>query len=323
MNESKQAPELINIEQDCMGGHAAHWQLLSQQPDHDVPKWLQQALNDAHMPYGLHRDAAHLPTDSWLINGPSQALQITQLIEIDNAQQPVRLISAFPVISSPYQVEGRISRIICCDSMKQAVLSITTSQGATIYAFDNLFSVNQQQYQRDQIYQITLGGFAYNLEQVKSGETIIVDDPAAIKHHRALNDILARHEGVAPEDLQAQIAAWQPTSADDQAPVTLDLSKMVAYLYGDHLGQEDEAWFQGEILGLSQTEFMDKTVDLLDVSIIREQEDHPVIIRLAYLNPHLNTPSNTQASALPFKVGDYIRGNIWIQASIYATNKGE
>jgi hypothetical protein len=64
---------------------------------------------------------------------------------------------------------------------------------------------------------------------------------------------------------------------------------------------------------------MDKTVDLLDVSIIREQEDHPVIIRLAYLNPHLNT----QASALPFKVGDYIRGNIWIQASIYATNKGE
>lgn len=312
MTQTHQAPELISIEQDCMGGHADHWQLLTPQPDQDVPKWLQLALNNAHMPYGLNRDNQNMPQETWLINGPEQALQITQLIEIDKAQQPVRLMSAFPIINSPYSVQGKISRIMCCRNIMQAVLNITTSDGATIYAFDNLFSVNQHQYQHNQIYQINLGGFAYNLEKVKTGETLLVDDPAAIKHHRALNDILAKNNGIAPEDLQAQIAAWQPASADDEAPVTLDLSKMVAYLYGDHLGQEDEAWFQGEIVGLSQTDFMDKTVDLIDVVIIREQESKPVIIRLAYLNHHKMPTS--------FQVGDYIRGNIWIQATIYATN---
>lgn len=312
--EKTQAPELISIEHDCMGGHAAHWQLLSEQPNQDVPKWLQQALNHAHMPYGLNRDSQSLPQNTWLINGPDQPLQITQLIELDAAQQPIRLMSAFPIINSPYAIEGKISRIMCCHNIMQAVLNITTSDGATIYAFDNLYSVNQHQYQQDQVYRINLGGFAYQLEKVKSGETLVVEDPAAIKHHRALNDILARNNGVAPEDLQAQIEAWQPGCADDKAPVTLDLSKMVAYLYGDHLGQEDEAWFQGEIIGLSQTQFMDKTVDLIDAAIIREQDSKPVIIRLAYLNPE-KTPTG-------FQVGDYIRGNIWIQASIYATNNG-
>lgn len=312
MTQQHQAPELINIEQDCMGGHAAHWQLLSEQSDHEVPKWLQQALNNAHMPYGLNRDSQTLPAETWLINGPEQPLQITQIIEIDAAQQPVRLMSAFPIINSPYSVQGKISRIMCCRNIMQAVLNITTTDGATIYAFDNLFSVNQHQYKQDQVYQINLGGFAYNLEKVNAGETLVVDDPAAIKHHRALNDILAKNNGVAPEDLQAQIAAWQPASSDDEAPVTLDLSKMVAYLYGDHLGQEDEAWFQGEIIGLSQTVFMDKTVDLIDVAIIREQDSKPVIIRLAYLNRD-KMPNS-------FQVGNYIRGNIWIQATIYATN---
>lgn len=312
MTTPTKAPELINIEQDCIGGHAAHWQLLSGQPNQDVPKWLQLALNNAHMPYGLNTDSQSLPQDTWLINGPEQALQITQLIEIDAAQKPVRLMSAFPVISSPYTVQGKISRIMCCRNIMQAVLNITTTDGATIYAFDNLFSVNQHQYKQDQVYRINLGGFAYNLEKVKAGETLVVDDPAAIKHHRALNDILVKNNGVAPENLQDQIADWQPTSSDDEAPVTVDLSKMVAYLYGDHLGQEDEAWFQGEIIGLSQTVFMDQTVDLIDASIIREQDTPPVIIRLAYLNQD-KMPSS-------FQVGDYIRGNIWIQATIYATN---
>lgn len=315
LNQPHHSPEFINIEPDCLGGHAGHWQLLSHDPDQDVPKWLQLALNNAHMPYGLNADNQSMPKDSWLINGPDQAMQISQIIEINAAQQPVRLMSAFPIINSPYTVQGKISRIMCCPDIMQAVLSITTVDGATIYAFDNLFSVNQHQYKQDQIYQINLGGFAYHLEKVKAGETLVVDDPAAIKHHRALNDILNKNNGIAPENLQAQMAAWQPASSVDKEPVTVDLSKMVAYLYGDHLGQQDEAWFQGQIVGLSQTEFMQKTVDLIDASIIREQDSTPVIIRLAYLNPD-KMPNRLQ-------VGDYIRGNIWIQASIYANNYNE
>ncbi|XID74353.1 hypothetical protein ACF3NA_07320 [Alkanindiges sp. WGS2144] len=315
MTEHSQSPQFITVDQEHLGGHAVHWQLLSTQPDIDVPKWLQQALTDANMPYGLNHDSGHLPQDSWLINGPDQMIQISQLIKVNSQQQPVNLLTAFPIVNSPYTIQGTIKQIICCKEAMQAVLNISTSDNATIYAFDNLYTVNQNQYKQDQVYNIELGGFAYGLETVKPGETIVVDDPAAIKHHRALNEILANNNGIVPDDLQAQIAAWQPQTEEDKAPVTLDLSKMVAYLYGDHLGQEDEAWFQGEILGLSQTNFMDKTIDLIDVVIIREQNTKPVVIRLAYLNSDKQTNS--------FNVGDYIRGNIWIQATIYATNTRE
>ncbi|MBD0095870.1 hypothetical protein IAF33_19035, partial [Acinetobacter baumannii] len=42
--------------------------------------------------------------------------------------------------------------------------------------------------------------------------------------------------------LQELINEWQPKTKEDQEPVTVDFSKMVAYLYGENLGQEDEAW---------------------------------------------------------------------------------
>ncbi len=320
MTDTSLAPETLQVDQNTLGGHGAHWQLLTNQPDTDVPAWLQHALADAHMSYGLNRKGDTLPQDIWLINGAAQPLQISQLIKVNEQQQPVHLITAFPVINSPYIVHGKISRIICCKDAVQAVLNITTTDGTTLYAFDNLYAVNQHQYQKDQIYQIELGGFAYSLEKVKQGETIVVDDPAAIQHHRALNDILASNGGIAPENLQEQISQWQPKNEDDTAPVTLDLSKMVAYLYGEHIGQEDEAWFQGEILGLSTTQFMDKEIQLIDVCIMREEGLQPVVARLAYSNLQQQTAGFNGDG---FKVGDYIRGNIWLQANIYATNSTE
>jgi hypothetical protein len=63
------------------------------------------------------------------------------------------------------------------------------------------------------------------------------------EHQCALNAILAEHNGVAPENLQELINDWQPQTPEDHEPVTVDFSKMVAYLYGETLGQEDEAWF--------------------------------------------------------------------------------
>jgi len=45
-------------------------------------------------------------------------------------------------------------------------------------------------------------------------------------------------------------------SEEDKEPVTVDFSKMVAYLYGETMGQEDEAWFQGNIVGKTTMQFM-------------------------------------------------------------------
>lgn len=312
MTQTVNAPERIKLEEGSIGGHAAHWPLLSSQPQSDVPKWLQIALDNPEMPLGISEEA-DLPADIWLINSAAHSIQVAQIIRVNEQQQPVHLITAFPVVHSPYSVAAKIKRIAYCESSAQAILNLHTTDGASIYAFDNLYAVNQKSYTQDKIYNIQLGGFAYSLEKVNNGDTIIVDDPAAIHHHRALNDILAKNNGIAPLDLQEQIAAWQAQNEDDKAPVTLDLSKMVAYLYGDTFGQEDEAWFQGEILGISSTDFMNTHVQLLDVSIIREPDINPVIIRLAYLN-------NEKTQEI-FNIGDYIRGNIWIQANIYATKE--
>ncbi len=152
-----------------------------------------------------------------------------------------------------------------------------------------------------------LNAWAYELEAVAEGEQLVVDDPASIKHHRALNDILAANDGVAPANLQEQIDAWQPKSEDDKAPVTVDFSKMVAYLYGENIGQEDEAWFQGNVVGKTSFEFMNQAYTVYDVTLIHDENQPAILIRLATKNPaHQN-----------FEIGQYIRGNIWIQANIH------
>ena len=137
-----------------------------------------------------------------------------------------------------------------------------------------------------------------------------MDDPASIKHHRALNDILAANDGIAPPDLQAQIDAWQPKSEQDLEPVTVDFSKMVAYLYGETLGQEDEAWFQGHIVGKSSLDFMQKNYTIYDVTLIHEENQPAILIRIVTANDQKD-----------FEIGQYVRGNLWIQANIYATSK--
>jgi hypothetical protein len=50
---------------------------------------------------------------------------------------------------------------------------------------------------------------------------------------------------------------------EDQEPVTVDFSKMVAYLYGETLGQEDEAWFQGNIVGKTTMQFMKMNIPFM------------------------------------------------------------
>lgn len=302
-------PEQIQLSIEHIGGHSAHWQALSPNAADDVPQWLQRAVDRACLPRGLRPEDHALPTDNWLLQADHPHIKIQQIIAVEG-EQPIKLRSAYPVIHSPYWQDVQIQRLGVCRDTLEAVLHVETQDGTRIHAFDTLYAVNAGYYQSGQFYRASFSGLAYRLEKVQSDETLLVDDPAAIRHHRALNEILAKHNGVAPDDLQAQIEAWQPSGADDEAPVTLDLSKMAAYLFGEQLGQEDEAWFQGEILGAQQTNFFDQTIHLYDVAILREANALPLVVRIACADFLLN-PTILQ-------VGDYIRGNIWMQTTIYA-----
>ena len=143
----------------------------------------------------------------------------------------------------------------------------------------------------------------------------MVDDPEAIRYHRAFNAIMAQHNGKPPADLQAQIAAWQP--APDElplAPVHINVGDMCAYLFGDTIGQQDEAWCQGQVIGKSATTFDGQAFVLLDVVILRESLDKPVVIRLAVHQKDVDDS---------IQVNDYIQANIWLQGTIYQENQNQ
>jgi hypothetical protein len=300
------SPETILIEDQNFGSHVEHWNLLTEQPSSDVPQWLGLALNAPHMPMGLSLTEAEMDANTWLIQGPKNAaIQLNQIIDVEN-NKPKAVKTAFPSFESPYKYTAQIERVISCPTHTQAVLRLNMGNNNIVYAFDTLYSINHHLYQKQQDYVVQLNAWAYALEAVNDDDQIVVDDEASIKHHRALNDILAAHNGIAPDNLQELIDAWQPQSEDDKAPVTIDFSKMVAYLYGETIGQEDEAWFQGKIVGKSTMMFMDIEYTLYDVSLIHEENQTAILTRVA-------TKNNAHQH---FEIGQYIRGNIWLQVTI-------
>ena len=56
---------------------------------------------------------------------------------------------------------------------------------------------------------------------------------------------------------------------------------MVAYLYGENLGQEDEAWFQGNIVGKTSMSFMGAEYTLYDVTLVLEDNLPAILVRIA------------------------------------------
>ena len=303
-------PDTITIEDQNFGSHVEHWNLLTDNPATEVPKWLGLALDAPVMPMGLCLDESDMDASTWLIQGPNQSpVQFAQVIEVEN-NKPKTVKTAFPIFNSPYTLSAKIDRIITCKSNTQAVLQLQVSPNSVVYAFDSLYSVNHTQYEKDQDYKVQLNAWAYELEKVSDREQIIVDDPASIKHHRALNEILSENNGIAPDNLQQQIDAWEPKTDADKEPVTVDFSKMVAYLYGETMGLEDEAWFQGKVVGKTEMSFMNDLFTLYDVTLILDENQPATLIRIA-------TKDNLYRN---FEIGQYIRGNIWIQANIYAKN---
>ena len=307
--KNQNRPEMITIEDQNFGSHVEHWNLLTENPSDDVPAWLGLALDAPVMPMGLCMQECDMDENTWLIQGPKQSsVLINQVIDVEN-HRPKKVKTAFPSFPSPYKIRAQIERIITCRTNTQAVLRLNLGNNNIVYAFDNLYSVNHHRYQQQQAYSGELNAWAYVLEAVGDHEQLVVDDPASIKHHRALNDILAANDGVAPPNLQEQIDAWQPQSEQDREPVTVDFSQMVAYLYGETLGQEDEAWFQGQVVGKTQMQFMQQDYTLYDVTLLREDNAEATLVRVATRDPKY----------ADFNVGQYIRSNIWLQVNLQHT----
>lgn len=310
MTQQYQTPQLLIIdEQSFSQNHAEHWQLLSNNQQ-QVMQWLHIALDSPISPMGLCPNEQGMNQNFWFIQGPKQTqdIQCSQILCVKD-NKPYQLKHAFPSLNSPYAFPVTIKQITTSESHSQAILCLALADDCVIYAFDNYYSINQDFYQQNQKYKAHFSAWAYQLELVPEHETITIDDPEAIRHHRALNDILAEHHGQTPDNLQDLLQDWQPKSEEDKQPIQIDISKTTAYLYGDHVGQEDEAWLQGKIVGKMHSQFMNETYTLYDVVFIDEQDSEKILLRLATKNPDY----------AHFNIGQFIRGDIWLQVNIYET----
>lgn len=331
ITESSVSSSIDCLEIDCatLGGHVQHWAAIGTENPDAIPEVLQLSLTDADIQFGLlpHIPENHSPSPNpqadaisppdtsvpWVITGPQTSLQITQIIQRDHKGHPSQLMSAFPSLDSQTHYLGTIQRIIRCKETQEGILTLQLNNGVTVHAFDGLHAINYPHYQANTVYQLVLGAIAYELERVGDSEVIEVTDPAALHHHHAMTAILAEHNGVAPADMNERIQHWKPENNQPLPPVSVNIAKMVAYLYGDQLGQEDEAWIQGEIIGKRALDAFDHHYLILDTVVSRENPDQPLVIPIV-----LKVDKSMENRV---EVGDFVRGNIWLQGAIHGINK--
>ncbi|MFA9485506.1 MULTISPECIES: hypothetical protein [unclassified Moraxella] len=303
-------PAKVDLPCDQNAGHGDHWAILTDDINQDVPNWLQSMLETAHLSSGLAQSHA---SDNKILIANDTPCHIKQILSLEDGI-PKAFVNAFPAVNSPYGIECHIERIIRCEKTSDAILRLKTKDGATIYAFDQLYAVNRTEYKTPKTYYVNFSAWAYHIEPSNQDETILVEDPVAIRYHRAFNDIVSQNGGQVPDDIDDKIRAWQPNLDDGEtlAPVEINFGHSCIYLFGDTFGQEDEAWCQGQVLGISQTQFFNKDITLFDVVILREPDASPLVVRIAAV-----TTDDTQK----IKVHDYIQANIWLQAAIYSQNQ--
>lgn len=308
--QATKAPTKVPLTQEQTAGHGDHWRILSNNVSEQVPTWLSQAIDTAAMPTGLN-EQQNTQSQHYLLLSDNQPCHINQVLAMQDGK-PQQFVNAYPCVNSPYGLNCKIERIIVNEQTQDAVLRLVSEDGSVIYAFDQIYSVNHDQYQKDQKYYVNLSAWAYEIQLSDQDEVVRVEDPDAIRYHRAFNDIVAANNGIPPDDIAEQIAAWQPDSDLPLAPVEINLGHMCAYLFGETLGQEDEAWCQGQVLGMQTSTFFGQEITLMDVAILREPDSDPFVVRMA-------TP--TTAIKDKIAVHDYIQANIWLQAAIYRENQ--
>ncbi|MBU5616319.1 hypothetical protein KPY62_04215 [Psychrobacter sp. TAE2020] len=306
-----QSPTKITLTEAQTAGHADHWRILTDDMSHDVPEWLQQMIEQATMPKGLNSNVS--AKDSCLLLSEDQPCHINQVLAMKDGK-PERFVNAYPCVDSLYGLNCTIERMIVNETTHDAVLRLRTADGSIIYAFDQLYTANRHLYQQGTSYFVNFSAWAHEITISEQQEVIMVEDQEAIRSHRAFNDIVAANNGQVPTDIQEQVKDWQPTTKEQMEPVEINLGHMCAYLFGDTLGQEDEAWCQGQVLGKQQCKFNGKDIILFDVVILREQDADPFVVRIA-------APSTPQTQAIG--VLNYIQANIWLQAAIYKENQNK
>lgn len=286
-------------------GHGDHWAILIER-ESDLRDYLNQAMDEATVAVGLGANKTH---SNYLLTASNKPCHIKQIFALDKGK-PSGLINIFPAVQSPYGLICHLQKALVCDDTQDAVLVMTAQDGTSIYAFDQLYAINAEHYRTHTAYYANFSAWAYEIQPSDQSQSVLVEDPKAIRYHRAFNDIVANNNGQIPTDIEAQIKVWQPDS-EPLAPIEINLGHSCIYLFGETMGQQDEAWCQGQVLGKSEADFFGQALHLFDVVILRETA--PFVVRIA---------TKATKDSKNIQVGDYIQANIWLQVAIYPQKGG-
>ena len=283
-------------------GHAAHWEALlgTQAGDSEPTAWIHQALDEV---------SAQSPTNSARFCLLSNHREIsTQLVfELSDQAEPNRLAFAVPAIRSPHRYKAQLLKVWKSALAEQSLLELDLGADIKVFAYhlDHL-RLNLDWSQTEKL-EVSLSGLALDIEASDKGQLLHIRDAKSIQQHRALIELLLQNEANLPSDSRAQIKALIEEGKLPKEPITLSLDQMCAYLYSEELGQQDEAWCRGEVIGKQLVTIFSKNFLLLDVVVLREPDTLPVVIRVAV---------NEDLAPKPLKIGDFVQGNIWLQASV-------
>lgn len=279
-------------------GHEAHWRaLIGDQPP---TEWLHQALNEVK---------AQSPTEpaKFCLLSNQQAISTQLVFELSDQAEPSRLVFAVPAIESPHRYQSQLLKIWGTPSAEQSLLELDLGGDIKIFAYNLDHLRMKVDWNQLENLEVTLSGLALDLECSEEGQLLHIRDAKSIEQHRALIELLLQNEEQLPSDSRDQIKALIDDGKLPKEPITLSLDQMCAYLYSDELGQQDEAWCRGEVVGKQLVTIFSKNFLLLDIVVLREPDTLPVVIRIAV---------NEDLAPKPLKVGDFVQGNIWLQASI-------
>lgn len=215
-----------------------------------------------------------------------------------------QLWSAYPFFGNGVEVDGVVDELLLHPNRVEAVLKIGRDNGAVISAFDPLFCLHRGLYRAGETYRFSLSAMAYTMEPAEQ-RGCVVDIPDKVRGFRAADAWATKHGKYTKIDEEAALAAWQPETPEDLEPIRIDASHMTILW---PTGFSDDFGYMGEIVSWTPdaVRMLGTSFWRVDVTLVSCADEN--------LTVPIYVAENLFEGDWRPSVGEYVAGNLWMQA---------
>ena len=222
----------------------------------------------------------------------------------------LQLWSAFPFFGDGVEVEAEVEQVCLFPNRIEARLDLGLAGGGLIEAFDPCFWQNRAVYRSGERYRFSVSALAYRMGPAPALEHVI-DDEHEIRRFHARDAWAQAHGHWTRDDEEASLAAWQPESPEELAPIRISMGEMAALLSSSS-GPADDAQFQGQVVRVTPRAVRMLDVDFWRVDTVVMRADEDLILPIYVAERLFDDDWRPE-------VGQYVSGTLWLQA--YATSR--